>query len=126
MKLHSRGRPNDFALATDEYKDAKEATWPKTGAAYWATPLDGIFASSPYFHNGSVRTLWDLLTPPAERPKTFRTGSSEFDVEGVGLRSDGRFLYDTAEPGKGNGGHLSGTDLSRDKKAALVEYLKSL
>ena len=126
MKLYSRGRPNEFALATDQYKDAKGANWPRSGAAYWASPLDGIFASSPYFHNGSVRTLWDVLTPPAERPRTFRTGSREFDVEGVGLRNDGRFLYDTAEPGKGNGGHLFGTDLSRDKKAALIEYLKSL
>ena len=86
MKLYSRGRPNEFGLAKDDYKDAEEANWPKTGAAYWASPLEGIFASSPYFHNGSVRTLWDVLTPPAQRPKTFRTGSNEFDVEGVGLR----------------------------------------
>jgi hypothetical protein len=126
MKLYSRGRPNDYALAKDEYQGGMEANWPKTGAAYWATPLEGIFASSPYFHNGSVRTLWDVLTPPAQRAKTFRTGSSEFDVEGIGLRSDGPFLYDTGEPGKGNGGHLFGTDLAQDKKAALIEYLKSL
>jgi len=126
MKLYSRGRPNEFALAKDEYKDAENATWPKTGAAYWASPLEGIFASSPYFHNGSVRTLWDVLTPPAQRPKTFRTGSNAFDVDGVGLHSEGSFLYDTSEPGKGNGGHLAGTELAQDKKAALIEYLKSL
>ena len=66
------------------------------------------------------------LTPPAQRPKTFRTGSNELDVEGVGLRSDGSFIYDTSEPGKGNGGHVFGTDLAQDKKAALIEYLKSL
>jgi hypothetical protein len=125
MKLYSRGRPNEFTLAKDEYQD-KQANWPKTGAAYWASPLEGIFASSPYFHNGSVRTLWDVLTPPAERPKTFRTGCSELDVDGVGLRSDGPFLYDTAEPGKGNGGHLFGTHLPHSAKAALIEYLKSL
>jgi cytochrome c5 len=126
MNLYSRGRPNEFALAKDDYKDAKDATWPKTGAAYWASPLEGIFASSPYFHNGSVRTLRDVLTPPAERPKTFRTGTTEFDVDGVGLQSDGPFIYDTSEPGKGNGGHVAGTDLPQDKKAALIEYLKSL
>ena len=67
-----------------------------------------------------------MLTPPAQRPKTFRTGTTEFDVEGVGLRDEGSFLYNTAEPGKGNGGHQFGTDLSPDKKAALIEYLKSL
>jgi hypothetical protein len=126
MKLYSRGRPNEFALAKDEYSGTKDANWPRTGAAYWASPLEGVFASSPYFHNGSVRTLWDVLTPPDQRPKTFRTGSTEFDVEGVGLRSEGRFLYDTAEPGKGSGGHPFGTDLAQDKKAALIEYLKSL
>jgi hypothetical protein len=126
MKLHSRGRPNEFGLARDAYQDAAKANWPKSGAAYWASPLEGIFASSPYFHNGSVRTLWDVLTPPAQRPATFRTGSSVFDVEGVGLRSDGPFVYDTAQPGKGSGGHLFGTDLPREKKAALIEYLKSL
>jgi hypothetical protein len=126
MKLYSRGRPNEFALATDEYKNNKDANWPRSGAAYWASPLEGIFASAPYFHNGSVRTLWDVLTPPGQRAKTFRTGSNEFDGEGVGLRNAGSFMYDTSEPGKGNGGHLSGTDLAQDKKAALIEYLKSL
>jgi cytochrome c5 len=126
MKFDSKGRPNEFALAQDNYKEAAGANWPRSGAAYWASPLEGIFASSPYFHNGSVRTLSDVLTPSAQRAKTFRTGSSEFDADGVGLRSDGTFLYDTAEPGKGNGGHLFGTDLPQDKKLALIEYLKSL
>jgi hypothetical protein len=66
------------------------------------------------------------MMPPEQRPKTFRTGSSEFDAEGVGLRDNGRFVYDTAEPGKGNGGHAFGTDLPQDQKDALIEYLKSL
>jgi mono/diheme cytochrome c family protein len=126
MKQYSRGRPNLYALAGDDYRDKKEATWAKTGAAYWASPLEGIFASGPYFHNGSVRTLRDVLTPPGQRAKTFRTGSSEFDVVGIGLRDEGRFVYDTAEPGKGNGGHLFGTDLPQDQKEALIEFLKSL
>ena len=121
MRLHSRGRPNDFALAKDQYQDGSNATWPKTGAAYWASPLEGIFASGPYFHNGSVRTLWEVLTPPDKREKTFRTGSAEFDAKGIGLRSEGSFVYDTSEPGKGNGGHLFGTDLSRDQKAVLID-----
>jgi len=126
MKFDSKGRPNAFALAQDNYKEAADAKGPRSGAAYWASPLEGIFASSPYFHNGSVRTLSDVLTPPAQRARTFRTGSNEFDTDGVGLRNAGAFLYDTAEPGKGNGGHLFGTDLPPDKKLALIEYLKSL
>ena len=30
---------------------------------YVAPPLDGIWASAPYFHNGSVPTLWHVLHP---------------------------------------------------------------
>jgi mono/diheme cytochrome c family protein len=126
MKLYSRGRPNQFGLAKDAYEGAADVGWTKSGAAYWASPLEGIFASSPYFHNGSVRTLWDVLTPPEQRPKAFRTGSNAFDVEGVGILSEGPFVYDCAEPGKGNGGHPFGTDLPRPERSALIEYLKSL
>jgi cytochrome c5 len=126
LNLYSRGRPNAFGIAKDYQGDVGAAKWPKSGATYWAPPLEGIFASSPYFHNGSVRTLWDVLTPPAERPKSFRTGSTEFDAEGVGLRDDGLFVYETKQPGKSNAGHLFGTDLSRDQRTALIEYLKSL
>lgn len=126
MKFDSKGRPNTFALAQDTYKDNTEAKWPRSGAAYWASPMEGIFASAPYFHNGSVRTLADVLAPPEQRAKTFHTGSNEFDAEVVGLKDAGPFVYDTSQPGKGNGGHLFGTDLPADKKRALLEYLKSL
>ncbi|MDX1964720.1 MAG: cytochrome c [Pirellulales bacterium] len=34
---------------------------------YIAPPLDGVWASAPYFHNGSVPTLWQVLTPD-QRP----------------------------------------------------------
>src|SRR5262249_16545448 len=40
----------------------------KTGG-YASQPLDGIWARSPYFHNGSVPTLRDLLEPAAKRPR---------------------------------------------------------
>jgi hypothetical protein len=126
MKLYSRGRPNDFAMAKDLYVDNPKANWQKSGASYWASPLEGIFASSPYFHNGSVRTLWEVLTPPKQRQEAFFTGSTEFDSAGIGIKSEGAFLYDTKEPGKGNAGHVFGTELTREKKAALIEYLKSL
>jgi hypothetical protein len=61
MKVDSKGRPNEFALAQDNYKEVAAANWPRSGAAYWASPLEGIFASAPYFHNGSVRILSDVL-----------------------------------------------------------------
>jgi mono/diheme cytochrome c family protein len=125
MNLYSRGLENKFAVAK-EYDEPKAPPREKSGASYWASPLEGVFASAPYFHNGSVRTLWEVLTDPKQREKSFKTGSVEFDVEGVGLRNDGPFTYNTAEPGKGNGGHPFGTDLPKEKKAALIEYMKSI
>ncbi len=126
IKHDSKGRPNKFAIAQEYYSDPVEDNWEKTGAVYWAPPMSGIFATSPYFHNGSVPTLWDVLSPPEERPTTFRTGSIEFDPEHVGLKSEGSFVYNTEEKGKGNGGHLFGTNLPPNQKLALLEYLKSI
>jgi mono/diheme cytochrome c family protein len=114
----SKGLPNRFGLAND-YNGAP-------GAAYWASNLEGIFASSPYLHNGSVRTLPDLLTPPDQRPTRFHTGTNLYDPRQLGLRDAGPFVYDTSEPGKSAQGHDYGTDLPREQKRALLEYLKSL
>ena len=96
--------------------------------AYKARPLDGIWATSPYLHNGSVPTLYDLLLPPVQRPARFAVGRLEFDPRKVGHVSDGEapFVLDTAVTGNGNGGHLYGTDLADDDRWALVEYLKTL
>ena len=123
-KHDSRGRPNKFAVAK-EYGGLDENSWEKSGAVYWAPPMEGIFTSSPYFHNGSVPTLWDVLSVPEQRPSTFQTGGNEFDPERVGIKSAGPFLYDTREKGKSNGGHLFGTKLAPKDKVALIEYLKS-
>ncbi len=99
---------------------------------YANVPLDGIWARSPYLHNGSVPTLADLLNPPAERPKLFARGYDVYDEHKVGFvsdtaaaRADGS-TYDTTVPGNGNGGHLYGTDLPGDQKQDLLEYLKTL
>lgn len=97
---------------------------------YKARALNGIWATAPYLHNGSVPTLYDLLLPPASRPQTFLVGSREFDPKKVGFRSEGYeggFRFDTRLPGNRNSGHDYGTgQLSEDDRLALVEYLKSL
>src|SRR5262249_44085321 len=104
-KMDSRGRPNRWGLAVDEYSGRDDAKyWPTVGATYWAPPLEGVFATSPYFHNGSVRTLWEVLLPPTERAESFRTGTTDFDAKDVGLLDAGAFEYNTKEPGKGNDG----------------------
>ncbi len=106
---------------------------------YANAPLDGIWARAPYLHNGSVPTLWDLLTPQESRNggrDFFYRGDAVYDQENVGFRSDlaevnGResFRFVISEPGNSNQGHSGpkyGTDLSDDDKRALIEYLKTL
>lgn len=109
--------------------------------AYKGRSLNGIWATAPYLHNGSVPTLYDLLLPatrrdgdPADtkyRPAKFRVGSRELDVDHVGFRHgendyDG-FLFDTSKRANSNSGHEYGTrQLSEEDRLDLVEYLKSL
>lgn len=96
--------------------------------AYKARPLNGTWASAPYLHNGSVPTLYDLLLPPAERPKKFAVGRWEYDPKKVGYVSDGQvpFVFDTSVTGNSNRGHEYGVTLPDADRWALVEYLKTL
>ena len=59
---------------------------------YKGRPLQGIWATAPYLHNGSVPSLYTLLLPPAERPKTFCVGSRVFDPKEVGFKYRGSCL----------------------------------
>jgi cytochrome c5 len=103
---------------------------PLTG--YVAQFLDGIWLRAPYLHNGSVPSLRDLLTPPAQRPREFWRGYDVYDPNQVGFVSQGEAPkragtpYDTGLRGNGNGGHDFGTTLPEADKAALIEYLKTL
>jgi hypothetical protein len=102
---------------------------------YANSPLDGVWLRAPYFHNGSVPSLRDLLEPSAKRPKTFYRGYDVYDQKKAGFVSDvgeesGRkyFLYNTEEAGNSNRGHEGkryGTELTPAEKNALVEYLKT-
>jgi hypothetical protein len=94
--------------------------------AYRAKPLEGIAFTGPFLHNGSVRTLKDLLNAPEDRATSFLVGSTEYDVDGAGYKDEGHFLLDTSIRGNGKGGHIYGTQLSSDNKTALLEYLKSI
>ena len=92
---------------------------------YWSPTLAGVWARAPYLHNGSVRTLADLLTAPAERPATWRRGSRRYDAIALGYADEGPYRLDTRAPGNGNGGHAYGTDLSASDKRDLLEFLKT-
>lgn len=103
--------------------------------AYVAPPLDGVWATAPYFHNGSVPTLVGVLDSSA-RPSLWRRSfrSDDYDLERVGWNYTvpaegealGRDVYDTRKRGFGNGGHTFGDALSGEERRALLEYLKTL
>ena len=100
--------------------------------AYKARPLEGIWATAPYLHNGSVPTLYALLLPPAERPLTFSVGTRAFDPQKVGYRTDlnapgNSFTFDTRLPGNSNKGHVYGVGaMTSAQRIELLEYLKTL
>jgi hypothetical protein len=106
---------------------------PKGGGAnlnsYKARPLNGIWATAPYLHNGSVPNLWQLLQSPEQRVKEFYVGTRAFDPKNVGFETqpfEGGFRFDTTLPGNSNEGHVYGTQLADEQKWELIEYLKSL
>ncbi len=103
------------------------------GNGYVAPPLDGVWATAPYLHNGSVPTLWDLLNS-GDRPTYWRRtfDSNDFDHEKIGwnyttppTKQDKR-TYDATLRGYGNQGHDFGDHLSDSERWDLIEYLKSL
>lgn len=118
--------------------------------AYKARPLNGIWATAPYLHNGSVPTLYDLLLPvkraedPEDgeyRPNTFRVGCRELEPHKVGVNCEASngTLFDTGLKGNSNAGHeyaagrtapLGSKEplpaLGQQDRKALVEYLKTL
>ncbi len=100
---------------------------------YAGRPLVAVWATAPYLHNGSVPTIDDLLRPAAERPASFPVCNREYDPVKLGLAGgdgDPSCVFDTTQPGNGNGGHTGrayGTesDLSDEDRAALLDFLKS-
>lgn len=100
---------------------------------YIAPPLDGVWATAPYLHNGSVPTLEDLLNS-SQRPKIWKRtfNTNDFDSKKVGwiyvalnAKTDTK-TYDTSIKGYGNQGHIYGDKLSVLERTNLIEYLKTL
>ncbi len=104
---------------------------------YKARPLQGIWATPPFLHNGSVPNLYQLLSPVAERDTQFWVGNFEYDPRHAGFVNDkfpGGFLLDTGITGNSNRGHefrdgcrqdgVIGRALQPEERWALIEYLK--
>ena len=139
--------PNPHALQKPKSGDSAPETY------YRARPLNGVWATAPYLHNGSVPSLYWMLRPAAERPRQFCLGARDFDPQQVGLRvvageaqrcKKGETLFSavaadgTTIHGNSNLGHsLEGTPgpgkpgvigrlLTDDERYDLIEYLKTL
>jgi len=100
---------------------------------YIAPPLDGIWATAPYLHNGSVPTLADVLNSknrPVYWSRSFN--DTDYDIEKVGwnyMRENSKTsknTYDTTFKGYGKEGHIFGDELSETERQSLLEYLKTL
>jgi len=120
---------------------------------YMAPPLVGAWVSAPYFHNGSVPTIEQVLDS-SKRPTTWvrdlsptaydmdRLGLEHTTLEmslesykqrqqDVGRQSDEsgrqlRAIYHTEDFGRSNQGHQHGDDMSAAEREAVIEFIKSL
>jgi mono/diheme cytochrome c family protein len=117
---------------------------PLEATGYQAPPLDGVWATAPYFHNGCAPTVYHVLNSKA-RPKiytrSYRTGLEEYDSRRLGWKIEVldavpdpaktppiefRKVYDTTQPGRSNAGHTFGDHLTDPERMAVIEYLKTL
>ncbi|MGH8429899.1 MAG: hypothetical protein ACREUF_05810 [Solimonas sp.] len=57
--------------AADDFNGTPGTCSLNTKGGYTAQPLHGVWASGPYFHNGSVPTVWEVLKPE-DRPEVWR------------------------------------------------------
>lgn len=122
----------------NEYGEAGQVIVDPQG--YLAPPLNGIWASAPYFHNGSVPTLWHVLHPHKRPAVWVRTDNNDYDQSRVGLAvielekmpqsrlsaKSRRQHFDTSLFGKSAAGHDFPGSLSEQQRSSLLEYLKTL
>jgi hypothetical protein len=110
---------------------------------YQAPPLDGIWATAPYFHNSSAPTVYHVLNSKA-RPKyytrSYGTAPKDYDQAKLGLKIsvlekapspslsgfELRKVYDSTRPGLANTGHTYGDELTDEERFEVIEYLKTL
>jgi hypothetical protein len=95
-----------------------------------------VWATPPFLHNGSVRTVFELLSET--RPASFTYGTREYDPVSLGYTEDTSLddsVLDTTVSGNSNQGHWWTDDTTRrgrigpaltdDEKYAIIEFLKS-
>ncbi len=100
---------------------------------YVAPPLDGVWITAPYLHNGSVPTIEAVLNSSI-RPKywTRNYDSLKYNYSSVGWEYNAhaepidKVTYNTTLKGYGNQGHYFGDHLTDSERFAIIEYLKTL
>jgi mono/diheme cytochrome c family protein len=133
---------NKTWFAQEKNADGGWYTIAKT-PGYQAPPLDGVWATAPYFHNASVPTVYQVLdsrSRPRVFTRSFRWEKEDYDTEKLGWKitvldrppdaelppHERRRIYDTSLPGRSNAGHTFGDDLTAEQRQAVIEYLKTL
>jgi mono/diheme cytochrome c family protein len=100
---------------------------------YIAPPLDGVWITAPYFHNGSVPTIEAVLNSklrPTYWTRSF--DSTNYDYKKLGWQfqslsaAGNKYIYNTTLAGYGNYGHYFGDQLTDEQRRAVIEYLKTL
>lgn len=123
-----------MAISPSLVKNLESSVWSNRvqinlNKGYVAPLLEGLWASAPYMHNGSIPTLWHFLRPD-QRPAKFIVGNQNLDMEkvgSIGLENSGSEIYDTGIAGRDNRGHEKELEsLSESDKDDLLEYLKTL
>jgi hypothetical protein len=138
-RFDSLSREYRLFMATSWFgREHADAYRPDT-EGYVAPPLNGVWASAPYFHNGSVPTLAEVLTPD-ERPAVWKRTVRGYDEERIGLEverfetlpesvtraDEKRTYFDTRKFGKSAAGHSYPSQLSAEERRDVLEYLKTL
>ena len=84
---------------------------PQVVAGYKPRPLEGVWATPPFLHNGSVPNIHEMLLPPEQRTKRFFVGRREYDPKNLGFvhtpdaQEQQGFWLDTSIAGNHNTGH---------------------
>ncbi|MDH5230287.1 MAG: di-heme-cytochrome C peroxidase [Gammaproteobacteria bacterium] len=147
---------NPLGLFQGQFKTRRHVELEVTNKAYLnaykGRPLNGIWATAPYLHNGSVPNLYELFLPSCSdeeiqqgkkcRSNKFTVGNRELDVKKVGFKQfenpaqfqqPALFVFDTSLPSNSNKGHeyaagktpmpkLVNGKVQRDEKGEIIKH----
>lgn len=125
------GEFGDWLRASHMFSREDWPAEPYESDGYIAPPLDGVWATGPYLHNGSVPDLHTLLDSTTRPTRWKRLPGVDRERVGhawatVSPDDDDPWIHDTTLPSFGNGGHTYGDALSAGDRTAVIEYLKTL